>query len=339
MKKKIILCILALGMLTGCGNAPKLSNGNEAILEFKDGSKISVDDVWKDVKDQYGLSVLLNKMDDKILREEYKDKLDDMEKYIKNYETSLKTNYVDEKGNFDEEKLNSTLTQYGYPSLDVLLDQQRLSYLSDLAVTDYAKKQITDKQVKKYYDDEAVGDIHCVHILVAPEAAGTEKENEALEKAKGIINNINNDIKNGTSAEEAFKKYESDDSVTYQDLDYFNKGDMVEAFEKAAYALGKGKYSSTPVKTSYGYHIILKLDEKEKDTLENLTDNIKEKLAKELIEKDANVSVNALVELRKSYGVKFHDDTLEEQYNRYINNMINSNNSTKNNNKNYALNT
>lgn len=330
MKKKIILCILALGMLTGCGSAPKLSNGSEAILEFKDGSMISVDDVWNDMKEQYGLSVLLNKMDDKILKEEYKDKLEDMEKYVKGYETSLKANYVDEKGNFDESKLNSALSQYGYSSIDVLLDQQRLSYLSDLAVTDYAKKQITDKQVKKYYDEEAVGDIHCLHILVAPESAGTEKENEALEKAKGIVTAIENDIKSGTSAEEAFKKYENDKSVTYQDLDYFNKGDMVEAFETAAYALKKGEYSTTPVKTSYGYHVILKLDEKEKDTLENLTDEIKEKLAKDQISNDKNTSINALVDLRKSYGVEFHDDELKEQYNRYINNLINSNNSNNN---------
>lgn len=330
MKKKIILCILALGMLTGCGTAPKLSNGNEAILEFKDGTMISVDDVWNEMKDQYALSVLLNKIDDKILREEYKDKLDDMEEYIKSYEASLKANYVDENGNFDEDKLNSALSQYGYSSIDVLLEQQRLSYLSDLAVTDYAKKQITDKQVKKYYDEEAAGDIHCLHILVRPEAAGTESENAALENAKNIITAIENDIKAGTSAEEAFKKYEKDESVKYQDLDYFNKGDMVEEFETAAYALKKGEYSKTPVKTSYGYHIILKLDEKEKDTLENLTDKIKEKLAEELISEDSNTSVNALTELRKSYGVEFHDDSLKEQYNRYINNIINSNKSSNN---------
>lgn len=325
MKKKIILCIVALGMLTGCGSIPKLSNGSEAVLEFKDGTMISVDDVWKDMKDQYALSVLLNKIDDKILKEEYKDKLEDMEKYVKNYETSLKANYVDENGNYDESKLNAALAQYGYSSIDVLLDQQRLSYLNDLAVTDYAKKLITDKQVKKYYDEEAVGDIHCLHILVSPESAGTESENAALEKAKGIISAIESDIKSGTSAEEAFKKYEKDDSVKYQDLDYFNKGDMVEAFEKAAYALKKGDHSTTPVKTSYGYHIILKLDEKEKDTLENLTDKIKEDLAEEAIQEDANISVNALVELRKSYGVEFHDDELKEQYNRYINNLINNN--------------
>lgn len=328
MKKRIILIIIALGMLTGCGSVPKLSNGNEAILEFKDGSMISVDDVWNDMKDQYALSVLLSKMDEKILKEEYKDKLDDMETYIKSYEASLKANYVDENGNFDENKLNSALSQYGYSSIDVLLDQQRLSYLNDLAVTDYAKKQITDKQVKKYYEDEAVGDIHCVHILISPESSGTDKENEALEKAKGIITAIQDDIKSGTSTEDAFKKYENDNSVTYQDLDYFNKGDMVEAFETAAYALKKGAFSSTPVKTSYGYHIILKLDAKEKDTLENLTDTIKEKLATNLISDDANTSINALVELRKSYGVEFHDDSLKEQYNRYINNMINSNSST-----------
>lgn len=327
MKKKLLLCIMAACLLTGCGEIPKLSNGQEAIVKFEDGTMFSVDEIWDEVKSTYAFSVLLDKIDRKILLEEYKDKESDLNEYISNYETYLKSNYVDENGKFDEEKMNNALAQYGYASLEPLLEQQKTTYLTNLAVSDYAESQITEKQIKDYYKNEAVGDIHCEHILVKPAGTDTASDTEAKEKAENILKAIKEDIKSGTSAQEAFEKYKDNEEVTFQDLDYFNKGEMVEAFENAAFALKKGAYSSSPVKTTHGYHLILKLDEKEKDTLENLQDSIKETLKEELISEDSTIEVKAMVELRKKHGVDIQDSKIEEQYNRYINSLLNQNNS------------
>lgn len=324
MKKKIILCIAVLGLLTGCGKTATLSNGEDAVVTFEDGTMFSIDEIWEDIKDKYALTDILNKIDLKILKEEYADDLDDMESYVSSYETYLKSNYTDDDGNYDESSLLSALANYGYSSLDVLLDEQRISYLTDLATTDYAKTLVTEKEIKAYYKSDIVGDIHCVHILVTPESSDTASDTEAKEKAQEIIDAIKADIKSGTSAEDAFAKYADSEEVTYQDLDYFNKGDMVEAFETAAYELEVGEYSTEPVKTTYGYHIILKLDEKEKDTLDNVRDEIIETLAEDKVDEDDTLEVTAMVELRKEYGVTFEDDDLEEQYNRYINNLLNS---------------
>ena len=252
-----------------------------------------------------------------------------MEEYLKNYETYLKSNYVDDAGKFDEQAMNDALASAGYSSIDILLDQQKVTYLTNLAVTDYAKGKITDKEINDYYKNETVGDIHCEHILIKPEGTDNASSTAAKEKAEKILNDIKEDIKNGTSAKDAFEKYKDNSEVTFQDLDYFNKGDMVEEFEKAAFALKKGGYSEAPVKTTYGYHLIIKLDEKEKDTLDNLKDNIKETLAEKLIEDDSTTEVNAMVELRKKYGASFQDSKLEEQYNRYINSLLNQKKSTK----------
>ena len=52
---------------------------------------------------------------------------------------------------------------------------------------------------------------------------------------------------------------------------------------------------------------------------------IKDTLAKEKVNKDADISINALVELRKKHGVEFHDTDLEDAYNKYINYQLNSN--------------
>lgn len=328
MKKKLILMIITIGLLTGCGKIPKLSNGEEAIVKFDDGTMYSVDEIWNEVKDNYALSVLLTKIDEKILLEEYKDKKEDLDKYLNNYETYLKSNYVDENGKFDEQAMNDALASRGYSSIDILLDQQKVSYLTDLAVKDYAKGKITDKEINDYYKNEAVGDIHCEHILVKPNGTDNASNTEAKEKAEKILNDIKEDIKKGTSATEAFEKYKDNSEVTFQDLDYFNKGDMVEEFEKAAFALKKGGYTDSPVKTTYGYHLIIKLDEKEKESLDNLKDSIKETLAEKLIEDDTTTEVNAMVELRKKHGTNFQDSKLEEQYNRYINSLLNQKKTT-----------
>lgn len=329
MKKKLIVMFVVLGLLTtGCGKVPKLSNGEEAIVKFEDGTMYSIDEIWNEMKDNYALSVLLNKIDEKILTEEYKDKDGETQEYLKNYETYLKSNYVDENGKFDEEAMNDALAGYGYSSVDAILKQQKVTYLTNQAVNDYAKSKITDKEINDYYKKEAVGDIHCEHILVKPAGTDTASQNTAKEKAEKILSDIKADIKNGTALKDAFEKYKDNGEVTFQDLDYFNKGDMVEEFEKAAFALKKGSMSDSPVKTTYGYHLILKLDEKEKDSLDNLKDSIKEKLAEKLVEDDTTTQVNAMVELRKKHGVSFQDSKLEDQYNRYINSLLNQKKST-----------
>ena len=319
MKKKLLICAIACVLLTGCGSKiPKLKNGEEALIEFGNGDKISATEIWNEVKTSYGLSVTLDKIDKKILEDEYKDKLKEVEEYISSYKASLVANYG------SEEKVEEALTNYGYNSLADFLESQRISYLQDLAINDYAKSLVTDKEIKAYYKDEVVGDISCVHVLVKPESESDADLKTAKEKAEKIVAAIKKDIKSGTKAAAAFEKYKDDKTVTYEDLGYFNKGDMVTEFETAAYKLKKGAYTSSPVKTSYGYHIILKTDEKDKEDLKDIEDTVKEQIANKKVEEDKNVSINALVELRKSHGVKFHDSELEDAYNKFINYQLNA---------------
>lgn len=324
MKKKLLLVIIAVGLLTGCGSKiPKLSNGEEAILEFGDGSKYSVNEVWEEVKQTYALDTIINKMDQQVLESAYKDKTDEVNEYITNLETSLKKSFVDEDGKFDETSLQSALSQYGYADLEDYLNKSKTDYLRDFAIKDYAKTKITSKQIKDYYKNKTIGDMDCVHILVKPASSSNEDEATALTKANTIISDIKKDIKSGTSAKDAFKKYEDNSEVTYQELGYFNRGDMVSEFEDAAVALKVGSYSTTPVKTTYGYHIILKLDQKDKPSEKDSEEDIKETLAEELINNDATVEVNAMIELRKENGIKWHDSELEDSYNKYMNYLIN----------------
>jgi len=103
---------------------------------------------------------------------------------------------------------------------------------------------------------------------------------------------------------------------------------MVKEFETAAYDLNVNEYTKEPVKTSYGYHIILKTKEYDKDKLENVKKDIIETLANELLENDKTISITALKELRKDKGMKIEDSELKSAYNKYMNSLYNYYNTT-----------
>lgn len=329
MKKKILIALLILGCTAGCGKVPKLSNGKEAVVSFEDTKiSISADDLYNEIKEKYALSSLIDMIDNSILLKEYPKSDSDAKKYADEQLESIKKYYVDDDGKYDEKSLLSALSQYyGISSLDGFKEMLKLTYYRNKAVDDYAKNSITDKQVQKYYDEEYVGDISCKHILIAPkitdsmsDAEKKKAEEAALKTAKEVIKKLND----GAKFDDLAKEYSDDDSNKDKggDLGYFNKGDMVTEFETAAYALKLNKYTTTPVKTKFGYHIILKTGAKEKEALDKVKDTIITTLADKAKEDDNTMQINALVELRKKYGMKIEDSSLSKQYSNYISNQI-----------------
>lgn len=317
MKKKILLIAVLAVMVTGCGSIPKLKNGEEAIVELKDGTTYSVDDIWGELKDSYALQTILKKVDAKILESVYEDNKSDVDDYLSSTEAFFRSNYE------TEEAMLYTLNNYGYANLDAYLEERKTIYLTSIATEDFAKSKITDKEINDYYKNEVVGDIEAVHILVKPEGTSTSENNKAKEKAESIIADIKKDIKSGTSAEDAFKKYKDNEDVKFEDLGKFNKGKMVDAFEDAVFKLKKGAYTTTPVKTSYGYHIILKTNEYEKPTLEDAKEDVIQDLADKLIKDDKTMEAQAMNELRKKNNIKFYDDELDRAYDKYMNYLLN----------------
>jgi peptidyl-prolyl cis-trans isomerase C len=62
------------------------------------------------------------------------------------------------------------------------------------------------------------------------------------------------------------------------DLGYFTRGQMVPAFEEAAFSQKVGEISAKPVQSDFGFHVILVEDHKEavKPDFENIKDKVKE---------------------------------------------------------------
>lgn len=141
-----------------------------------------------------------------------------------------------------------------------------------------AKIAVTDDEAKKFYDDNSdkfkQGEtIRASHILcgVDPKATAEEKK-KAKEKAEALLK----EIKAGKDFAELAKKNSTcPSSAQGGDLGFFGKGQMVPAFEAAAFALKPGEVSGV-VETQFGYHII-KVTEK-KDAATTPFSEVKDKI-------------------------------------------------------------
>ena len=116
----------------------------------------------------------------------------------------------------------------------------------ELARKVYVEKQVdklvSENQLKKIYEDykasfKSQKEVKAKHILVDSEA-----------KAKEIIGKLNK----GGNFDKLAKEYSKEPA----DLGYFPKEAMVPEFSEAAFALKKGQYTKSPVKTQFGYHVI-----------------------------------------------------------------------------------
>jgi peptidyl-prolyl cis-trans isomerase C len=116
------------------------------------------------------------------------------------------------------------------------------------------------------------------HILIrVPATASKEQKDAAYKKIK----DIQAQLKKGADFSELAKKYSEDPGSKERggDLGYFSRGDMVPAFDKAAFSLDVGQVSDI-VETDFGYHII-QLDEKKaatKMSLDDIKDDLREYL-------------------------------------------------------------
>lgn len=111
------------------------------------------------------------------------------------------------------------------------------------------KKRVNNEAVKKLYQDykntfNGEKEVKAKHILVKDEATAKE----AIAKFQ----------KDGN-----FEKLAKEYSKEPADLGYFTKEMMVPEFGDAAFKLKKGEYTKTPVKTQFGYHVILVEDVRE----------------------------------------------------------------------------
>lgn len=333
MKKKKTLLFLSLLLIvafitTGCGKETDLKNGAKVAVSV-DSGKFTASEYYDEIKTD-NISKLVNMIDKSIFEKKYK-KSNEEDEAVKKQINQIKQYYGKDESTYK----NVLQSYFGVESESELEDSLRLEYKKNLAVKDYIKKNIKDDEIQKYYNENTYGQVKASHILIsskvkdnATDEEKTKAENKAKKKAEKIIKQLNE----GADFKELAKKYSNDDATASNggDLGYFNLDDMTEEFSNAVKKLNKDEYTKEPVKTTYGYHIILKTGEKDKPKLKKVKSDIIDKLTEQKLNNSKTLYYETLMDIRNENGIKWNDDTLKKAYEDYMNNLMKQANSSKN---------
>lgn len=163
------------------------------------------------------------------------------------------------------------------PEVKARLETAERRIIQDVWLQRQIKAKVTDQAIqdayKKYLADNPAQDqVKARHILVDSE-----------DKAKDLIKKL----EGGAKFEELANANTTDPSGKESggDLGWFSKEQMVPEFADAAFKLEKGKYTTAPVKTQFGWHVILVEDKRTlpQPTLDEVKPQLEEQLSQQLV--------------------------------------------------------
>lgn len=165
-----------------------------------------------------------------------------------------------------------------------------------------------DAALHAYYDQHKSEweEVRAKHILIRFKGSGvplkTGQKDRTDEEALALANDLRAKLLAGASFDE-LAKANSDDTGNANsggELGTFEKGRMVPPFEKAAFAAEIGKVTE-PVKSQFGYHLIL-VEEHKTKSFDEVKPQIEKKLGPEMAQKKvADLKKSTPVVLDESY--------------------------------------
>ena len=265
-KKKKMSKKMIAGITTSVVLIAAIAGGAYAYVKSQtvasvDGERITKEELYDSLVGVYG-SAAVDNLVTKVVIDKEADKRDIK---VKNSEINDEV-AVYEENYGGEEGLKSALEASGLTLADLKEDIETNIKIEKLMAKDI---EITDDEVKAYYEEnkddyDTAESIEVSHILV-----------EDKETAQKVLDKL----EAGEDFADLAKEYSTDESTAKNggELGFIKSGEMVEEFEKAAFALKVGEISDI-VKTDYGYHIITATDYKEakESTYEESKEDAKE---------------------------------------------------------------
>lgn len=157
--------------------------------------------------------------------------------------------------------------------------------------TDVQVREFYDKNPDKFKQEEAV---RASHILIPAD----EKADEATKKkARAEADEVLKQVKAGGDFAALAKKHSKDGSAAQGgDLNFFTKGQMVPAFDQAAFSMTPGQTSDV-VTTPFGYHIIRVTEQRAASTVP--FEQVSERITEYLTEQQKQGRAQAFIEQLK----------------------------------------
>lgn len=314
MNKKL-LTILSISLLltSGCGKVAELKNGEQVVGKLN-GKTITANELYEELKEKGGSTTFINMVDEFIANKEIK--TDDSVKNEANSQLEqLKLQYESMGQSFDD-----VLKGAGYSNEDELLEELILEVKKQKVVKNYLKENVKEDEINDYYEKNIEGEITARHILIIPDVnddMSDEEKTKEKEKAKEKAEKLIKELNDGKDFKELAKK-ESEDEGSKENgglIENITKDSVVEPFYNAVKELKDGEYTKEPVESSYGYHIILRESQKEKPKLEEVKDDILEKIVEEKLSSDENIYSTTWEEIRKKYKLDIQDSEIKKGYN------------------------
>lgn len=285
--KKVLIGFASIAMaftLAACGNKTVATTS---------GGKITQDEYYSSLKNTTsGKQVLQEMIVNKVLEKQYGDKVS------KKTVTKQYNSYKDQYGS----SFKSILSSNGMTTSS-LKTQIRSNLLLKEAVK--ANDKISNADLKKEWKSYEPK-VTVAQILVSKKST-----------AEDVIKKLND----GGDFTKLAKQYSTDSSTK-------NKGGKIAAFDdtnstldssfkKAAFKLDEGKYTTTPVKTEYGYQVIKMINKPSKGKMSDHTKELKERIWNADMS-DSTTLRNVITKVLKKGNVTIKDKDLKNVLDDYL---------------------
>lgn len=281
------IALLSTVALAACSTGS--SDGSSAVATG-DGVEVTNEELQAELKSTYGNTVLQELIMEEVFVNEVGD---DRAKELKEEATTEVETLVATYGGEDE--FNTVLASSGFSDREDYEHQVYYYKLMSESVSKYI--EVTDEEIQITYDDYTPS-FTVSHILVDDEKTA----NDLIAQLDDGADFAELATENSTDTASAEKGGSLGEVNADSGLD--------ETFFAAAQELAEGEYTTTPVETDYGYHII-KMDEKpEKGSLEDETEQLKESIIAEKLT-DSTLVAGIVSDIMTAHNIDIKDDDLK----------------------------
>ena len=319
MKRLQLIALLAVGLVAsfiaaGCGSEnPSVGANDVAVVGDRPITKEEFDQLIDRARENYTrnkqdfpdagtpqyVALRRQAMQFLVQREQFEQKAEDLDLKISDSDVekqmqTIKAQYFGKNGKCDEaceKKYRAEIKKQGVTDEQVREDVRASVVQNKIYEKVTAGVTVSDKEIEQYYKKNkqnyvqpASRDVR--HILV---------------KKKALAESLYQRAKSGENFAALAKKFSTDPGTKKQGGKLpISKGRQVPEFDKAAFALKTGEISQ-PVKTSYGWHVILALTGIKKQKVTPLSE-VKPAISQQLLQQEKTDAMKDWVdETRKSF--------------------------------------